>query len=129
MQFFVFVIYNDKVFSVSGTNNVTLTMLYVFIIGVDGNSTGYQQVEDGDQALSVGRSFTNMVRKSLENARILAGGGTVPEHNIIPMDMVTLDKFELLPWLDWQGTTPGPAGVVLQSCFIERIVGYSSNYM
>jgi len=73
----------------------------IFIIGVDGNSTGYQQVVDGTQALSVGQSFTNMARKSLENARIMLDGGTVPAVNIIPMDMVTLDNVHDLPWPEW----------------------------
>jgi ABC-type sugar transport system substrate-binding protein len=73
----------------------------VFVIGVDGNSTGYQQVKDGTQALSVGQSFTNMAAKSLELAKILIEGGTVDKENIIPMDMVTLDNINSLPWPGW----------------------------
>ena len=73
----------------------------IFIIGVDGNSTGYQQVLDGTQALSVGQSFTNMARKSLENARIMLDGGSVPAVNIIPMDMVTTENVNDLPWPEW----------------------------
>jgi len=73
----------------------------LFIIGVDGNSVGYQQVKDGVQALSVGQSFTNMARQSLQNARTMMDGGTVPAHNDIPMDMVTLDNIDSLPWPAW----------------------------
>jgi len=73
----------------------------IFIIGVDGNSTGYQQVKDGIQALSIGKDWTNMARKSLENARIMLEGGTVDAHNDIPMDMVTLEA------LDMYSVTPG----------------------
>jgi len=73
----------------------------VFVIGVDGNSTGYQQVLDGVQALSVGQSFTNMARESLRNAQTLFQGGTVNKINIIPMDMVTLDNIHDLPWPAW----------------------------
>jgi len=73
----------------------------IFIIGVDGNSTGYQQVKDGTQALSVGQSFTNMAKQSLQNARTLLDGGSVDAVNIIPMDMVTLDNVETLPWPEW----------------------------
>ena len=73
----------------------------VFVIGVDGNSTGYQQVLDGVQALSVGQSFTNMAAKSLENARIMIEGGNVEKINIIPMDMVTIDNVLTLPWPGW----------------------------
>jgi len=73
----------------------------IFIIGVDGNSTGYEQVRAGTQALSVGQSFTNMARQSLTNARTILDGGTVPLINIIPMDMVTIDNVETLPWPEW----------------------------
>jgi len=76
-------------------------MYDVFVIGVDGNSTGYQQVKDGLQALSVGQSFTNMAKKSLENAKTMLDGGSVPGHNDIPMDMVTLDNIDSLPWPAW----------------------------
>jgi hypothetical protein len=42
-----------------------------------------------------------MVKKSLENAKILMEGGTVPEVNIIPMDMVTLETIDNFPWPEW----------------------------
>ena len=73
----------------------------LFIIGVDGNSTGFQQVKDGTQALSVGQSFTKMVEQSLINARTILEGGTVPAENIIPMDMVTLDNIHTFVWPRW----------------------------
>ena len=73
----------------------------IFIIGVGGNSTGYQQVRDGTQALSVGQNFTNIVKRSLQNARTILDGGSVAEVNIIPMDMVTIDNIDTLPWPEW----------------------------
>ena len=73
----------------------------IFIIGYDGNSTGYQQVKDGVQALSVGQSFTNMALKSLENARTMLDGGTVEKINWIPVDMVTIDSIDSFPWPAW----------------------------
>ena len=76
-------------------------MTDVFVIGVDGNSTGYQQVKDGIQALSVGQSFTNMARQSLINAKAMKEGKTVDAVNIIPMDMVTLENIDSLPWPGW----------------------------
>jgi len=66
-------------------------MTDVFVIGVDGNRTGYAQVRAGTQALSVGQSFTNMAMESLRNARIILEGGTVEVDNWIPLDMVTLE--------------------------------------
>jgi len=73
----------------------------IFIIGYDGNSTGYQQVKDGVQALSVGQSFTNMATKSLENARAMLDGKSVEKINWIPVDMVTLDSLNSFPWPAW----------------------------
>ncbi|MCL2703004.1 MAG: sugar ABC transporter substrate-binding protein [Defluviitaleaceae bacterium] len=73
----------------------------VFVIGVDGNRTGYAQVREGVQALSVGQSFTNMAKQSLENARTMLLGGTVPAENIIPLDMVTLETIDTFVEPDW----------------------------
>jgi len=73
----------------------------IFIIGYDGNETGYAQVRDGLQALSVGQSFTNMAKKSLENARKMLDGGTVEKLNWIPVDMVTIDTWNTFPWPEW----------------------------
>jgi len=76
----------------------------IFIIGYDGNSTGYQQVKDGDQALSVGQSFTNMADKSLELARKMLDGGTLSaseKMSWIPVDMVTLETIDSFPWPAW----------------------------
>jgi len=73
----------------------------VFVIGVDGNSTGYQQVLDGVQALSVGHSFTNMAMESLRLARTMLEGGTVSDDNWIPWDMVTIDTIHNFVWPEW----------------------------
>ena len=72
----------------------------IFIIGVGGNKTGFRQVQDGTQSLSIGHSYTNMVIKSLENARTLLDGGTVETFNIIPMDLITPETIDSLPWLE-----------------------------
>ena len=73
----------------------------VFIIGFDGNETGYYQVEAGVQALSVGFSFTNIVIKSLELARMMLDGGIVEKINWVPFDMVTLETIDSFPWPYW----------------------------
>jgi len=70
----------------------------IFIIGVGGNRTGFRQVKDGTQSLSIGHSYTNMVIKSLENARILLDGGKVDAFNIIPMELITPETVDSLPW-------------------------------
>jgi len=73
----------------------------VFVVGVDGNRTGYAQVRAGTQALSVGQSFTNMASESLRLARIVLEGGTAPLDNYIPLDMVTIDTIDSFVEPDW----------------------------
>jgi len=74
----------------------------IFIIGVDGNSVGYQQVKDGVQALSVGQSFRGMALKSLELARTIFDGGSIAtKMNWVPLDMVTIDTLDDFPWPEW----------------------------
>jgi len=73
----------------------------IYIIGFDGNAIGYRQVRDGLQALSVGNSITNVVKQSLENARKLLDGTTVPTINIVPMDLITIDNVNEKPWPEW----------------------------
>jgi ribose transport system substrate-binding protein len=73
----------------------------VFVIGVDGNRTGYKQVRDGTQALSVGQSFTNMAMESLRLARIVLEGGRVDVDNWIPLDMVTIETIDGFVEPDW----------------------------
>jgi ABC-type sugar transport system substrate-binding protein len=76
-------------------------MYDVFVIGVDGNRTGYAQVREGLQALSVGQSFTNMAMESLRLARVLLEGGTVDVDNWIPLDMVTIETIDTFVEPDW----------------------------
>jgi ribose transport system substrate-binding protein len=76
-------------------------MTDVFVAGVDGNRTGYQQVRDGTQQLCVGQSFTNMARQSLQNAKdILEGKSVMPLH-FIPLDIVTADTIDNFPPPEW----------------------------
>ena len=73
----------------------------VFIVGVDGNSAGYQQVKDGKQAVTIGQSFTQMARKSMEFATAMLNGEEVDRINHIPHDVVTLENIETFPWPEW----------------------------
>ena len=76
-------------------------MTDVFVIGMDGNRTGYAQVREGTQALSVGLSFTNMADESLRLARHMLEGGTVEFENWIPWDMITLETIDDFPFPNW----------------------------
>ena len=73
----------------------------VYLVAVDGCRAGYDQVKAGTQAVSIGQSFTNMAIKSLECAKTLLEGGTVEAINYIPLDVVTKDNVDILPYPEW----------------------------
>ena len=76
-------------------------MTDVYLVAVDGCRAGYDQVKDGTQAVSIGQSFTNMAIKSLECAKEILDGGTCDEVNYIPLDVVTKDNVDILPYPEW----------------------------
>jgi len=76
-------------------------MTDVFVVGIEGNLTAYQQIREGTQAVSIGISFASMARLSLQNARILLDGGTVPEVNFVPFDVVTRENIDSFPEPSW----------------------------
>ena len=73
----------------------------VYLIAVDGCRAGYDQVKAGAQAVSIGQSFTNMAIKSLECAKAKLEGKTFEAVNFIPLDVVTKDNVETLPYPEW----------------------------
>jgi len=76
-------------------------MYDVFVIGVDGNSTGFNQVKEGTQALSVAQSVTEMARMSLEKSRDIMQGKQIQKITWIDWDMVTIDNVHDLPMPEW----------------------------
>ena len=73
----------------------------VYVVAVDGCRAGYDQVKAGTQAVSIGQSFTNMEIKSLECAKAKLEGKTFEAVNFIPLDVVTKDNVETLPYPEW----------------------------
>ena len=73
----------------------------VFVIGVDGNKTGYQQVRDGSQTLCIGQNFTRMAEQSLQNAKTKIEGGNPPAVNHTPLDIVTKETIDNFPPPEW----------------------------
>jgi len=76
-------------------------MTDVYVVAVDGCRAGYDQVKAGTQAVCIGQSFTNMAIKSLECAKTMLEGGTVEQINYIPLDVVTKDNVDTLPYPEW----------------------------
>ena len=76
-------------------------MTDVYVVAVDGCRAGYDQVKAGTQAVSIGQSFTNMAIKSLECAKAKLEGQAFEAINFIPLDVVTKDNVETLPYPEW----------------------------
>ena len=68
---------------------------------MDGCSAGYDHVKAGTQAVCIGQSFSNMVVKSLENAVAAVNGEVYEEINWIPLDTVTAENVDSLPYPEW----------------------------
>ena len=73
----------------------------VYLIAVDGCRAGYDQVKSGAQAVSIGQSFTNMAIQSLKCAQAKLTGQAFEAVNFIPLDVVTKDNVEVLPYPEW----------------------------
>lgn len=73
----------------------------VYVIGIDGCSAGYDQVKAGTQAVCIGQSFSNMVQRSFECIQAALNGQQFEELNWIPLDIVTLDNIDELPYPEW----------------------------
>ena len=76
-------------------------MTDVYVVAVDGCRAGYDQVKAGAQAVSIGQSFTNMAIQSLKCAQAKLAGQTFEAVNFIPLDVVTKENVETLPYPEW----------------------------
>lgn len=73
----------------------------LFIVGVDGNRAGYDQVKQGLQSVSIAQNFETMSVKSLELARKVIDGEKVEQVNFIPFDLYTKDSVEKFSAPEW----------------------------
>ena len=80
----------------------------VYVIGVDGNQTGYQQVKDGTQGLCVGQNFDKMTTDTLDAITAFINGeedsfewDTDQRNKWTAMDVVTAETIDDFPWPEW----------------------------
>jgi len=73
-------------------------MFDVRVVGIDGTNAGYQQIKEGNQWLSVGTNYSEIVKQALENTKTLLEGGTVPKTTNFLRDTVTLENIDSFPW-------------------------------
>lgn len=72
-----------------------------YIVAVDGNRAGFDQVNSGKQGATIMQNFENMSRKSLELAKSMLDGNSVEPVNFIPLDIVTLDNINQFTPPEW----------------------------
>ncbi len=72
-----------------------------FVVGVDGNRAGFDQVRKGEQSVTIMQNFENMTKKSLELARKVIDGEKVEAVNFIPLDIVNKDNIDTFTAPEW----------------------------
>ena len=73
----------------------------MFIVGVDGNRAGFDQVRKGTQSVTIMQNFEVMTKKSLANARAVIDGKKVDPINFVALDIVdqkNIDQFTPPEW-------------------------------
>ena len=72
-----------------------------YIVGVDGNRAGFEQVNSGEQAASIAQNFETFAMKAMELTRSLLDGETIEPVNFIPLDIVTKDNIDTFTTPEW----------------------------
>ena len=72
-----------------------------FIVGVDGNRAGFEQVESGDQAASIAQNFETFAMLTMQLTKDLLDGKTIEPVNFVPLDIVTLDNIDTFTPPEW----------------------------
>ena len=73
----------------------------MFIVGVDGNRAGFDQVRKGTQSVTIMQNFEVMSKKSMEQARAVIDGKKVEPITFVPLDIVdakNIDQFTPPEW-------------------------------
>lgn len=73
----------------------------MYIIGVDGNRAGFDQVRTGIQSVTIMQNFEVMAKKSMEMARAVIDGKKIQAVNFVPLSVVdksNIDSFTAPEW-------------------------------
>jgi ABC-type sugar transport system substrate-binding protein len=74
----------------------------VMIIGVDGNKTGFQQVESWPNYISIAQNAETITSKVMEESKLwLANDPSAVKDNIIPFDIITKDTIGNFTAPEW----------------------------
>ncbi len=72
-----------------------------YIVAIDGSRSGFDQVKDGTQNVCISQNVVNISLKALEVIRNAADGKEYEAENYVPLDIVTKDNVEELPYPEW----------------------------
>lgn len=97
----VFCHWDNGVTGVSQALKAANMMDGTFIVGVDGNRAGFDQVRKGTQSVTIMQNFEVMSKKSMELARAVIDGKKVEPINFVQLDIVdqkNIDQFTAPEW-------------------------------
>jgi ABC-type sugar transport system substrate-binding protein len=73
----------------------------IFIVGVDGNRAGFDQVKSGEQSVTIMQNFETFAKLSLELTKFILEGNKVNTVNFVPLDIVNLDNIDNFTAPEW----------------------------
>ena len=72
-----------------------------YIVAVDGNRAGFDQVRAGQEAVSLAQNFETMSVWALDFCRKILDGENVEKINYIPWEVVSLETIDSLTYPEW----------------------------
>lgn len=73
----------------------------IYITAIDGSRSGFDQVKAGTQNVCISQNVVNISLKALEVIQKAANGEEYEAENFIPLDIVTAENVEELPYPEW----------------------------
>ncbi|MGL1892687.1 MAG: sugar ABC transporter substrate-binding protein [Spirochaetaceae bacterium] len=73
----------------------------VFIVGVDGNRAGFDQVRSGEQSVTIMQNFEAFAKLSLKLTKDILAGGTIEPVNFVNLDIVDLKNIDNFTAPEW----------------------------
>ena len=72
-----------------------------FIVGVDGNKAGFDQVRSGKQSVTIMQNFEAFAKLTLKMTKTILDGGTVEPVNFVNLDIVDLSNIDNFTPPEW----------------------------
>ena len=72
-----------------------------YVVAIDGSRSGFDQVKAGTQNVCISQNVVNISLKALETIRKAADGEEYEAENYVPLDIVTAENVDELPYPEW----------------------------